>query len=68
VAPVGADRVRAFEVREADDVDELGASRRRQGLEAVVERCLHLLEGHGGTLVPGADLPARAGSRAVRTQ
>jgi hypothetical protein len=36
-------------------VDQLGASRRRQGFEANSERGLHLVEGHAGTLVPLAD-------------
>jgi hypothetical protein len=36
-------------------VDQFGASRRRQGLEASSERGLHLVEGHGWTLVVEAD-------------
>jgi hypothetical protein len=37
VPPEGADRVGAVEVGEAEDVTEFGASRRREGLEALTE-------------------------------
>ena len=36
----------ALEVREPEDVDQLGASGRRQGLEALGEGGLHLVESH----------------------
>jgi hypothetical protein len=42
-----ADPVGPLEVREAEDVDQLGASRRRKGLQALAEGLLHLLDGHG---------------------
>jgi hypothetical protein len=38
MSPELADPVGAVEVREAQEVDELGASRRREGLEAPAER------------------------------
>ena len=47
VAPELADPIDAVEVREAKDVDELGASRRREGFEPPAEGMLHLNEGHG---------------------
>jgi hypothetical protein len=36
-------------------VDELGASRRREGLEPLAESLLHLLEDHTSTVVSRAD-------------
>jgi DNA-binding NarL/FixJ family response regulator len=54
-APERADRVGAVEVGEAEDVEELGASRMREGLEALAECLLHLLEDHDGTLVRHQD-------------
>jgi hypothetical protein len=38
-------------------VDQLGASRRREGLEALAERGPHLLESHGRSLERGIDAP-----------
>jgi hypothetical protein len=36
-------------------VEEFGASCRREGIEALAEGLLHLLEGHVTTLVPPGD-------------
>jgi hypothetical protein len=52
--PERADRVGAVEVGESEDVDRFGASRWREGFDALEEGLLHLLEGHGGKVVlPG---------------
>jgi hypothetical protein len=42
----GADPVGSVEVGKHQDVKQLGASRRREGLEASPEGLLHLVEGH----------------------
>jgi hypothetical protein len=47
--PELADPLDPVQVRETLDVEELGASGRRQCLEAVPERVLHLLKDHGWT-------------------
>jgi hypothetical protein len=47
VGPELADPVGTLEVGKHEDVEKLGASRRREGLEALPERVLHLLEDHG---------------------
>jgi len=49
VSPELADPVGSLEVRKHEDVEQLGASRRRESLEASLEPCLYLLEGHEGT-------------------
>jgi hypothetical protein len=51
VAPELADPFGALEVGEAEDAEDLGASGRREGLEALAERRLHLLEGRMWTLM-----------------
>ena len=51
VAPELADPVDPVEGGQREDVEELGASRRREGLEALAEGLLHVLEGHDRTLV-----------------
>jgi hypothetical protein len=51
--PELADPLDAVEVREAEDVEEFGASSRREGHEAGSEPSLHLVEDHEQTLVPG---------------
>jgi hypothetical protein len=50
VAPELSDPVRSVEVGEAKDVDEFGASRRREGLETSPESRLNLLEGRGASV------------------
>jgi hypothetical protein len=49
VFPELADPIGTVEVREAAYVEEFGASRRRESLEARPEPCLNILEGHEGT-------------------
>ena len=48
VAPELADPVGPIEVGEAENVEEFGASRRRESLETSPEPCLNLLVGHEG--------------------
>src|SRR5262245_66379280 len=47
VAPELADQLDPVEVGQARDVEEFGACRRREGLEAIAEGGLHFVEGHG---------------------
>ena len=54
-SPVRADRIDPVEVRQLEDVEQLGASSRREGLEPLAQRLLHLVEGHGQTLTRRAD-------------
>jgi hypothetical protein len=51
VTPELADPLDAVEVGKAEDVEEFGASPRREGLEALAQGLLHLLEGHAWTVV-----------------
>jgi hypothetical protein len=50
VAPELADPLDSVEIGEAQDVEEFGASRRREGLETSPESRLNLLEGHGASV------------------
>ena len=50
VAPELTDPVGAVEVGEQEDVEQLGSSRWRKGLEALRECLLHLVERHESTL------------------
>jgi hypothetical protein len=50
VAPELSDPVGPVEVGEHQDVEQLGASRRREGLEAGSEIRFDLIEGHGASV------------------